>query len=156
MLSTVLPIFIENDLKIESCELTERRLFIKAVSDRLTTEVKKGDVVQYGLVVSSSDVEVLNTGPLGDAQVAVAIGQTFEIVNTVVTGYENSELESIRIGVAALVPVSSDLDALDAQLKVRVAIYRLSDPGIIVTELDPTTSIPASSIDVRSSLESEP
>lgn len=56
LLETVLPMMIENNLRIESCELTERRLFLKAVSDRLVTEIKKGDTVQYGIVVSSSDV----------------------------------------------------------------------------------------------------
>lgn len=56
LLSTVLPVMIENNLRVESCELTERRLFLKAVSDKLVTDVKKGDAVQYGIVVSSSDV----------------------------------------------------------------------------------------------------
>lgn len=58
LLTAVMPLMADNKMKVESSELTERRLFVKAVSDRaeLTTEVKKGDVVQYGLVISSSDV----------------------------------------------------------------------------------------------------
>jgi hypothetical protein len=56
LLETVFPVMIDGGLKVVSSELTERRMYIKAVSDKLTTEVKKGDVVQYGLVISSSDV----------------------------------------------------------------------------------------------------
>lgn len=43
-------------MKVESTELTERRLYIKAVTERLTLEVKKGDVVQAGIVISNSEV----------------------------------------------------------------------------------------------------
>jgi hypothetical protein len=50
------PKFMEHDLEVVSCELTDRRLYLKAVSPRLKDEVKVGDVVQYGLVISNSDV----------------------------------------------------------------------------------------------------
>ena len=43
-------------VRVESSELTERRMYIKAVTDRLTLEVKKGDVVQAGIVISNSEV----------------------------------------------------------------------------------------------------
>lgn len=43
-------------MKVESTQLTERRLYIKAVTDRITFEVKKGDVVQAGIVISNSEV----------------------------------------------------------------------------------------------------
>lgn len=56
LLETVLPAFLENDMQVISSELTERRLFLKALSPKVETEVKKGDVVQYGLTISSSDV----------------------------------------------------------------------------------------------------
>lgn len=42
--------------RIESTELTERRLYIKAVTDRIRYEVRKGDVVQAGIVISNSEV----------------------------------------------------------------------------------------------------
>lgn len=51
-----LPTLIDKGMQVVSSELTERRFFLKALSPKLTTEVKKGDVVQYGLVISSSDV----------------------------------------------------------------------------------------------------
>jgi hypothetical protein len=47
---------IQNKVKIESTELTERRLYIKAVTETLSLEVKKGDIVQAGIVISNSEV----------------------------------------------------------------------------------------------------
>lgn len=56
MVNTVLPLMEAADMKIVSCELTERRLYIKALSPKITSEISKGDPVQYGLVISNSDV----------------------------------------------------------------------------------------------------
>ena len=56
MLEATLPVMLDNKMDIISSEITERRLFIKALSPNLKAEVKKGDVVQYGLVISTSDV----------------------------------------------------------------------------------------------------
>lgn len=56
MLETVFPVIAEKGMSVVSSEVTERRLFIKALSPNLQAEVKKGDVVQYGLVISTSDV----------------------------------------------------------------------------------------------------
>lgn len=56
MLEAVLPTMLDKGMEVKSSEITERRLFIKALSPNLKAEVKKGDVVQYGLVVSTSDV----------------------------------------------------------------------------------------------------
>lgn len=56
MLEAVFPVMQDKGMQVVSSEITERRLFIKALSPKLQAEVKKGDVVQYGLVVSTSDV----------------------------------------------------------------------------------------------------
>lgn len=42
--------------KVESCDLTERRMYLKVTTPRVSGEVKKGDVVQAGLVISNSEV----------------------------------------------------------------------------------------------------
>jgi len=42
--------------KIESCEVTENRMYLKVVNPRLEAEVTKGDVVQAGIVISNSEV----------------------------------------------------------------------------------------------------
>jgi hypothetical protein len=52
----VLPKIQKAGCRIESAELTERRLYIKAVTERISAEVKKGDIVQAGLVISNSEV----------------------------------------------------------------------------------------------------
>lgn len=43
-------------VKIVSCEVTERRLYIHAVVPTVTGEVKKGDVVEAGVIISNSEV----------------------------------------------------------------------------------------------------
>jgi len=53
---SVLPKIQEMDCKIESCEVTSNRMYIKAITDRITAEVSKGDVVQAGIVISNSEV----------------------------------------------------------------------------------------------------
>lgn len=56
LLESVFPVIADKGMNVISSEITERRLFIKAVSPKLQAEVKKGDVVQYGLTISTSDV----------------------------------------------------------------------------------------------------
>ena len=53
---TVLPVLMGTGCKIESAALTEKRIYIKAVTDKLTAEIKKGDIVQAGIVISNSEI----------------------------------------------------------------------------------------------------
>lgn len=54
---TVLPIIGEmKDARIESCEVTDQKMYIKVVNPRLTTEVVPGDVVQAGIMITNSEV----------------------------------------------------------------------------------------------------
>lgn len=43
-------------LKVESNALTDARMYIKAVTEQITYEIKPGDVVQAGIVISNSEV----------------------------------------------------------------------------------------------------
>nr|DAM37327.1 MAG TPA: protein of unknown function (DUF932) [Caudoviricetes sp.] len=53
---TVLPIIRDmNGATVESCELTDARMYLKAVNPRITAEVKKGDIVQAGLLITNSE-----------------------------------------------------------------------------------------------------
>lgn len=52
----VLPVISKLGCRVESCELTERRLYIKAVNERLQADIKVGDAVQAGIVISNSEV----------------------------------------------------------------------------------------------------
>lgn len=56
MAKAVLPILLDHKFEVGSCELTNTRLYLKALTPKITAEVKKGDVVQFGLVISNSDV----------------------------------------------------------------------------------------------------
>jgi len=56
LMEAVYPSLEQTGLNIASCELTERRLYLKAISPKVQGEVKKGDVVQAGVVISNSEV----------------------------------------------------------------------------------------------------
>ncbi|QUY45778.1 DUF932 domain-containing protein [Acaryochloris marina] len=55
---TVLPVLNEfgDGLKIVSVGLTDSRLYIKAINERVQLDVKKGDAVQAGVVISNSEI----------------------------------------------------------------------------------------------------
>lgn len=46
----------EADCRIESCEVTDRRFYLKAVSNRIKHDVGVNDIVQAGIVISNSEV----------------------------------------------------------------------------------------------------
>ena len=55
--AAVLPVIQEmKGANIISCEVTPTRLYLKVVNKKLKAEVKEGDVVQAGFVVSNSEV----------------------------------------------------------------------------------------------------
>jgi hypothetical protein len=52
----VLPIISRMEgASVESCELTDKRMYLKVVNPRIQTEVAKGDVVQSGILISNSE-----------------------------------------------------------------------------------------------------
>lgn len=53
----VLPMIGRLDgAEVKSCEVTENRMYLKVVSPKLSAEVKVGDVVQAGLLISNSEI----------------------------------------------------------------------------------------------------
>ena len=52
--------------EIKSCEITDDRLYLKVVSERLKSEVSVGDVVQAGFMITNSEVGLgsVNVSPL--------------------------------------------------------------------------------------------
>ena len=53
----VLPIIFDiQDARVESCEVTDERMYIKVVNPRLQTEVTPGDIVQSGILITNSEV----------------------------------------------------------------------------------------------------
>ena len=52
-----LPVISEMPgVRVESCEITGNRLYLKVVNSRLAAEITKGDVVQAGIIISNSEV----------------------------------------------------------------------------------------------------
>lgn len=52
----VIPILHEAGVKVESCEVTDHKMYIKVVSPKHQGDVKVGDPVQLGIIVSNSEV----------------------------------------------------------------------------------------------------
>ncbi len=52
----VLPRLMSLNAKVVSCEVTDSRFYLKAITDKVQGEVKQGDVIQAGLVISNSEV----------------------------------------------------------------------------------------------------
>lgn len=63
----VLPIIEKmSGAQVMSCDITERKMYLKVVNQRLETEIRKGDAVQAGIIVSNSEVGLgsVNVAPL--------------------------------------------------------------------------------------------
>lgn len=54
--SAALPALMDTQARIESTQITDSRLYIKAVMPKIQGEVRKGDVVQAGVAISNSEV----------------------------------------------------------------------------------------------------
>ncbi len=69
VMKTMMPVLSEVGLTntdVVSCEVTERRLYFKALFPKVQEEVTKGDVVQAGVMVSNSEIGLgsVNVQPL--------------------------------------------------------------------------------------------
>lgn len=53
---TVLPILGDLNVEFKSMEITNSKMYIKIVNEKLTKEVKPGDYVQSGIMISNSEV----------------------------------------------------------------------------------------------------
>jgi len=56
LLDAVFPILEDNRFRVISSQLTETRMYIKAITDTIQGEWKKGHIVRYGICISCSDV----------------------------------------------------------------------------------------------------
>jgi hypothetical protein len=52
----VLPELQKTDCRVVSCDVTESHLYVKAVTDKIKTQIAKGDAVQAGMVISNSEI----------------------------------------------------------------------------------------------------
>lgn len=56
LMEAVMPALINGKFEIDSSEMTEQRMYLKALTSKVQGEIKPGDVVQFGIMVSTSDV----------------------------------------------------------------------------------------------------
>ncbi len=58
ILEAVLPVIQEMGLagQIASCELTESKLYLKVINPRVEAEIREGDIVQSGFVITNSEI----------------------------------------------------------------------------------------------------
>ena len=57
ILHNILPVVAEMpDARVETCEITDHRMYLKVVNPRLQLDVVPGDTVQAGIVISNSEV----------------------------------------------------------------------------------------------------
>lgn len=52
---SVLPALIDAGAQVESCEITDTKMYLKAVTPRITYQVEKDDIVQAGVIISNSE-----------------------------------------------------------------------------------------------------
>ena len=54
--TAVLPMIADmKGARVESCEITDKKMYLKIVNERVQTEIVKGDIVQSGLIISNSE-----------------------------------------------------------------------------------------------------
>lgn len=56
LLDVIMPTLVDYQFEVVSSEVTEKRIYVKTSSKKISGEVKTGDVVQYGVMISTSDV----------------------------------------------------------------------------------------------------
>ena len=56
LLETILPTLMDSGFEVKSSEITERKLYLKTSTPKIEAEIKQGDVVQYGVMIQTSDV----------------------------------------------------------------------------------------------------
>ncbi|RUL86982.1 DUF932 domain-containing protein [Tautonia sociabilis] len=54
--SVAVPVLQDHGFELVSAELTEKKLYLKATTPKIQAEVRRGDVVQAGVVISNSEV----------------------------------------------------------------------------------------------------
>ena len=57
LMSAIYPIIQQMDgVSVHSCEVTESHLYLQLVTDKVSFEIAKGDIVQAGFIISNSEI----------------------------------------------------------------------------------------------------
>lgn len=95
----ILPMFAGTDqFEVVSCEVTERKMYVKIVNHKLRREVKVGDVIEGGVVITNSEVGLgavavhpfVNRLVCTNGMVVTEMGNRKTHVGRVLTPVENS------------------------------------------------------------------
>lgn len=133
----VLPALLENNSGIEvmSSEITDNRMYIQARLPKLEGEVKKGDVVQHGMIITNSEI---GAGSL------IIKPMVYRLVctNGMVTGSEFKEGRMRKSHLGRQTEVGEDYtiytdetmqaDDHALMLKIRDSINNLTDPALFM------------------------
>jgi hypothetical protein len=136
VLSTILPVLHEKggDLKIESCDITANKMYLKIVSPKLQGEVKQGDVVQAGMIISNSEVG------LGSWRMQQLL-YTLACTNGMISGKEVGGIDQRHVGARQHEGIMFREDTVYADqqafaLKVRDTMDQLLDEGNFQRQLE--------------------
>ena len=127
---TVLPIIGRMDgAQVMSCEITERRMYIKVVNPRIQTEVRVGDVVQSGIIISNSEVGLgsVSVSPL-IYRLACTNGMVAQ--DTGVRKYHIGKINSADFDMSIFRDETIEADDRAFLLKVRDAVTAAADQTI--------------------------
>jgi hypothetical protein len=138
LMEAVLPMLHEQGIRIESCALTEKRLYLKAISERFTGEVRVGETVMAGIIISNSEV---GSGALGIQPLVYTLRCTNGMI------VEDSTLRQHHVGRRHGDPGDSDIRHLLSDeartaddraffLKVRDVAKAALDEGVFRRQLD--------------------
>lgn len=136
-----LPVLMgQSGIEVKSCGLTEKRLYIQAVTPKISGEVKPGDLIQAGIVISNSEVGcgsvrvepmlyrlVCSNGMItGHSLKKYHVGRKIDVED--VTSYELFEAETVEADNKAFMLKVRDIvrSAFD-QLRFGQEIRRLKD-----------------------------
>lgn len=90
--ASVLPVIGEiPDVEFVSCQITDSRMYIKAVNPNLTREIAPGDTVKIGVVISNSEVG------LGSVSVQPLIYRELGNIGIVVNGATTKRIHRGRV-----------------------------------------------------------
>jgi hypothetical protein len=56
LMTAMLPILMENAAEVVTCEITEKKLYVKFITHHMEGEVKAGDIVTLGGIISNSEI----------------------------------------------------------------------------------------------------
>lgn len=138
--SAALPVLMQdNDLEILSSDITSNKMYIQARFPRLEGDIKKGDPVQAGLIITNSEIG------LGSLDIRPMIYRLV-CTNGMVSGTTIADGRLRRTHLGARVQADEDYtiyndDTLRADdhalmLKIRDSIKSLSDPKLFIALMD--------------------